>query len=80
MMMIDRDEYRGWAFPGHDAGQIVIPHKIDPPGCDRAVVGARAVWASARWWARRPCSRISRKARRRLVRMPAKRSRAHSLR
>src|SRR3954464_533863 len=34
----------------------------------------------ARWWASRPCSRVSRRTRRRLVRMPAQRRRAHSLR
>src|SRR4051794_25005624 len=34
----------------------------------------------ARWCASRPCSRITRRTRRRLVRIPAKRSRAHSLR
>jgi hypothetical protein len=36
--------------------------------------------APTRWWASRPCSRMSRRTRRRLVRTPAKRSRAHSLR
>ena len=41
--VVDRDEDRGLALAGQGRGQIGAPHRVDPLGADRAVVGLRAV-------------------------------------
>ena len=41
--VIDRDEDRGLALAGQGRGQVGAPHRVDPLGADRAVVGLRAV-------------------------------------
>src|SRR4051794_473559 len=44
--VVDGEEHGGLAFASHDAGQVGAPHRIDPFGGDRAVVGARATRAA----------------------------------
>src|SRR4051795_4011958 len=74
--VVDGDEHRGLALAGHHRGHVGAPHGVDPLGRDRAPSWAFGPCGlPARWWAGRPCSRVSRRTRRRLVRMPAKRSR-----
>ena len=78
--VIDGNEHRSLALAGHDRRQIAAPHHVDPLGGDPAVMGSRAMRAAGTLMGQQAMPRMSRRTRRRLVRMPAKRSRAHSLR
>src|SRR5262249_41961282 len=78
--VVHGDEDGGGALHGPTGRRVSAPHGIGAVGDDRAVMGLGPCGWPTRVGASSPASRSKRSTRPLLVRMPAPRSRAHTLR